>query len=128
MKKQLRPQSEGNFEGRRASLRDLLLARDDSQDSASSYSRDEEQLHPDGYDFCSDDMYMSDVPEGAPVFDDADMIDMPSDMGELADTWWADASPEITDTPYDEDLSWSDDEIYVYGGRSGKENRPKVEE
>ena len=128
MKKQLRPQSEGSFEGRRASLRDLLLARDDSQDSASSCSRDEEQLHPDGYDFCSDDMYMSDVPEGAPVFDDADMIDMPSDMGELADTWWADASPEITDTPYDEDLSWSDDELYVYGGRSGKENRPKVEE
>lgn len=128
MKKQLRPQGEGGFEERRASLRNLLLVRNESQDSAFSYSTDEYQIHPDGYDLRSDDMYMNDAPENAPVFDDADMIDMPSDIDELTDTWWTDALPEVTETPNDEDLSWSDDEIHVYGGRGGKENQPKAEE
>lgn len=109
--KQLRPQGEGNFSERRASLRSRLLIDEALKDAAGEVDGTTSDIRALQSPFLQDDG------AGLDEYDETMWSDELPD-----DDWWIDVTPDLEDTWDFEDETWDEDGLHVFGGRDGEGN------
>ena len=109
--KQLRPQDEGDFSEKRASLRNRLLIEESSESTAGKADSGKSDIGTAVESFSQDS--------------DADLVEFDDNAWAdelLDDDWWIDMTPDLDETWDYEGEKWDEEGLHVFGGRIGKDS------